>query len=113
MIKFRQNWIQAGGKKCLSTIHELVNFKSSEEELPDEWKESIIASIHKEDVKAHLSTYWEISLLSTWYNILLNTPLRLSPHVEEISADHPCGFRRNRSTSDQIFCISQILGEKW
>jgi hypothetical protein len=24
-----------------------------------------------------------------------------------------CGFRRNRSTTDQIFCIRQILEEKW
>jgi hypothetical protein len=27
--------------------------------------------------------------------------------------DYQCGFRRNRSTIDQIFCIRQILGKKW
>ncbi|KAJ4432529.1 hypothetical protein ANN_21151 [Periplaneta americana] len=27
--------------------------------------------------------------------------------------DHQCGFRRNRSTIDQIFCIRQILEENW
>jgi hypothetical protein len=27
--------------------------------------------------------------------------------------DHQCGFRRNRSTTDQIFCICQILEIKW
>jgi hypothetical protein len=29
------------------------------------------------------------------------------------SAHHQCGFRRNRSTADHIFCIRQILEKKW
>jgi hypothetical protein len=33
--------------------------------------------------------------------------------VEEITGDHQCGFRRNRSTTDQIFCFRQILEKKW
>ena len=27
--------------------------------------------------------------------------------------DHQCGFRRNRSTTDHIFCIRQIHEKKW
>jgi hypothetical protein len=27
--------------------------------------------------------------------------------------DHQCGFRRNRSTADEILCIRQILEKKW
>jgi len=27
--------------------------------------------------------------------------------------DHQCGFRRNRSTTDHIFCIRQTLEKKW
>ena len=27
--------------------------------------------------------------------------------------DHQCGFRRNRSTTDHMFCIRQILEKKW
>jgi hypothetical protein len=38
---------------------------------------------------------------------------RKSTYIDEIIMDHQCGFRRNRSTVDQIFCICQILGEKW
>jgi hypothetical protein len=33
--------------------------------------------------------------------------------VNEIIGDHQCGFRRNRSTTDQIFYIPQILQKKW
>ena len=32
---------------------------------------------------------------------------------KEIIGDHQCGFRRNRSTIDHIFCIRQILEKKW
>jgi hypothetical protein len=42
-------------------------------------------------------------------NILLS---RLIPYAEEIMGDHQCGFQRNRSTTDHIFCIHQILEEK-
>jgi hypothetical protein len=43
-------------------------------------------------------------------NILLS---RLSPNIDEIIGDHQCAFRHNRSTTDQIFCIRQILEKKW
>jgi hypothetical protein len=33
--------------------------------------------------------------------------------VSEITGDHRFGFRRNKSTTDQIFYIQQILEKKW
>jgi hypothetical protein len=42
-------------------------------------------------------------LLSTSYKIVTSILLsRLSPHVDEIIMDHQCGFRRNRTTTDQF-----------
>jgi hypothetical protein len=38
---------------------------------------------------------------------------RLSPYIDDIIGDHQCGFQRNRSTADQIFCIRQMLKKKW
>jgi hypothetical protein len=37
----------------------------------------------------------------------------LIPYIHGITGDHECGFRRNRSATDQIFCIRQILEKKW
>ncbi|KAJ4449065.1 hypothetical protein ANN_00460 [Periplaneta americana] len=37
----------------------------------------------------------------------------LLPPCDDIIRDHQCGFRRNRSTIDQIFCIRQIMEKKW
>jgi hypothetical protein len=39
--------IQAGGKILLSAIHKLINSVWNKEELPDQWKESIIIPVHK------------------------------------------------------------------
>jgi sorting nexin-29 len=64
--------------------------------------------IHKKGDKT------EIYLLPTTYKILSNILLsRLIPYAEKIVGDHQCGFRRNRSTTDHIFCIRQILEKKW
>jgi len=38
---------------------------------------------------------------------------RLIPYAKETIGDHQCGFRRNRSTIDHIFCIRQIIEKKW
>jgi hypothetical protein len=85
----------------------------NKEELPHQWKESIVP-IHKKGDKTDCSNYRGISLLSTSYNILSYIILsRLIPYSDEIIEDHQCGFRRNMSTTDQIFYIRQILEKKW
>jgi hypothetical protein len=72
--------IQAGGEILLSAIHKLINSLWNKEELPDQWKESIIVSIHKKGDKTDCNNYRGISLLSTSYKILSNILLpRLVP----------------------------------
>jgi len=54
------------------------------------------------------------ALLPTTYKILSNIRLpRLTPYAEEIIGDHQYGFRRNRSATDDVFCIHQVLENKW
>jgi hypothetical protein len=73
----------------LSAIHKLINSIWNKEELPDQWKESTIVSVHKNGVKTDCNNYHGISLLSTSYKKLWNILLsRLSPHVDEIIGDH-------------------------
>jgi hypothetical protein len=83
-------------------------------EFSEQWKESIIATVYKKGDKTDCSNYRGISLLSTMYKTLSNILLsRLTPNAEEIIGDHQCGFRRNRSTTDHILCIRQILQKKY
>jgi hypothetical protein len=39
--------IQTGSEILLSAIHKLINSVWNKEELPDQWKESIIVPVHK------------------------------------------------------------------
>jgi hypothetical protein len=110
--------VQAGGDTLRSELHKLINCIWNKEELPEQWKESIIVPVCKKGYKTDCSNYRGISLLSTSYKILSHILLsRLTPYVDEIIGDHQCVFRRNRSTADQIFCIRQILekemGVQW
>ena len=82
--------------------------------MPEEWKGSIIVPIHKKGDKTDCNSYRGISLLPSTYKILSNILLsRLIPYAEEVIGDHQCGFRRNRSTTDHIFCVQHILEKKW
>ena len=106
--------IKAGCKKYRYKTRKLIISIWNKEELPEEWKESIIVPIYKKGDKTDCSNYRGISLLPTMHKILSNILLsRLTPYAEEIIADHQCGFRCNRSTADHIFCIGQIHEKKW
>ena len=105
--------IKAGDRTICSEIHKLMISIWNEEELPEEWKESIIVPIYKKGDKTDCSNCRGISLLPTTYKNLSNILLsRLTPYAEEILGDHQYGFQCNRSTTDRIFCICQILEKK-
>jgi hypothetical protein len=102
--------IKAGGGTIRYAIHKLIIPIWNKEELPEEWKESIIVPAYKKSDKTDCSNYRGISLVSTTYKILSSILLsNLTPYAEGIWGDQQRGFQRNRSTADHIFCIRQIF----
>jgi hypothetical protein len=102
--------IKARCKTIRCAVHKLIISVWNKEELPEEWKESIIVPIHKKGDKTDCNNYRGISLLPATYKILSNILLsRLIPYAEEMIGDNQCGLRHNRSTTDHIICIRQIL----
>jgi len=61
--------IKAGGRTIYYEIYKLIISIWNKEELPEEWKESIIVPIYKKGVKTDCSNYRGISLLLTAYKI--------------------------------------------
>jgi hypothetical protein len=54
-----------------------------------------------------------MSLLSTSYKISSNILLfRLTPYAHKIAGNHTCEFQSNRSRTDHIFYVCQILDKK-
>jgi hypothetical protein len=80
----------------------------NKEELPHQWKESIVAPIHKKVIKTSVVIVMAANKILS--NILLS---RLIPYTDENIGDHHCEFRRNMSMNVQIFYIRQILQKKW
>jgi hypothetical protein len=74
---------QAGGEILLSAIHKLINSVCNKEELPYQWKESIIVPVHKKGDETKCNNYRWISLLSTSYKMLSNILLSsLSSYID-------------------------------
>ena len=78
--------------------------------MPHEWNKSIICPIYKKGEKSEHSNYRGISLLNTAYKILataINNILKTC--AEDLLSQEQNEFRRNRSTTDTIFIMLQIL----
>ena len=94
-------------------IHRLCKRVWEEEELPTEWKRSVIVPIHKKKDKLDRSNYRGISLLCHSSKVFSSVILqKIKKRTEEILAEAQAGFRANRSTVDQIFTLRQ-LAEKY
>jgi hypothetical protein len=64
--------IKAEGRTIRSKIHKLINSIWNKEELPEEWKKSIIVPIYNKGCKRDGSSCRGISLLPATYKILYN-----------------------------------------
>jgi hypothetical protein len=62
---------QAGGGKLLSVIHKLINYVWNKEELPDQWKDSVIVPVHEKGGKTCCNNYRGIS------NVIKYPPLKV------------------------------------
>jgi hypothetical protein len=84
--------IQAGGNILHSEIHKLINSIWNKEELPEQWKETIVVHICKKGDKIDCSNYM-ISVPVT--NCIINFIQYSSPNVKsihnEITGDHQYG----------------------
>jgi hypothetical protein len=100
--------IKAGGRTIHGEIHKPISIWNKEG-LPEELKESITVPIYKKGNKTDFSNYGGISTLPITYKILsILLSIRRGNYW-----DHQCRFRRNKSTTDHIFCIRHILEKKW
>jgi len=95
--------IKHGGEALLVKLQSLFDeiWKISED-----WQTSIIHPIYKKGDKLACENYRRISLLNAVYKIFTSIiKERLEPYAEEILGEYQAGFRRGRSTNDQLFMV--------
>jgi len=69
-----------------------------------------MSNIYKKGEKSECSNYRGISILNTAYKTLATTiNNRLKTYTEDLLSQEQNGFKRNRSTTDNIFKMRQIL----
>ena len=74
--------IKAGGTALTKELHRLISAIWRKEELPKEWKTSVIFKIYKKGDNSDCNNYGGISLLPTCYKVLSNILLtRLSVYT--------------------------------
>jgi len=102
--------IKYGGRKLWTNIHQLIKTIWETEQMPQEWRTAIISPIYKRGDKLDCHNYRAISLWNVSYKIFTNLLAKnIEPYVEEILGGYQGGFRKGRSTTDQIFCLRMIL----
>jgi len=106
IIRICAELVKYGGDKLIQLIYEFIKDVWKQEAMPKEWTVTIICPINKKGDKTDCQTYRGISLLSVIYKVFAKIlAKRLSPYTEQIIADYQCGFRRDRSTVDQILIL--------
>jgi Reverse transcriptase (RNA-dependent DNA polymerase) len=106
--------LKAGGEKLSTELYELIKRVWKTEQMPKEWSEAILIPLHKKEDITICENYRGIALLDTSYKVLANCiKNRLEPIVERLLGDYQCGFRANRSVTDQIFVLKQTIAKTY
>lgn len=99
------------GEGVKKGLEELLNQIWEEGTIPKDWRTSIIVPLYKRGDKEKTGNYRGISLLCSAYKIyaeVLKNRLEEEEEYLEILPESQAGFRRGRSTMDNIFILNHL-----
>ena len=101
--------IQEGGKTTVNIMHALCNKILNIGICPTQWTEAILIPLPKKENSKKRSDYRTIRMISHASKILLKIiQRRITPRVEQSLSEMQVGFRKDRSTTEQITNLRHI-----
>lgn len=102
--------LKYGGEIVIDKVHELIKIIWNTEKMPQQWAKALIVPVPKKGDRTECSNYRGIAISDITYKVLaIVIKRRLEGYIEAELGEYQAGFRKNRSTSDQIFTMKQIL----
>ena len=101
--------VQASREEMISILHEICNKIWETGKWPSSWTQSLVNTLPKKSNLQQCQNYRTISLISHPSKIMLRIILnRLTQVAERIIKEEQAGFRKGRSTTEQIFNLRLI-----
>lgn len=106
--------LKVGTDVILDRLHQLVLRVWKEERMPKDWKTAILCPIYKKGDRSICNNYRGIALLDVCYKIFAQIiKERLNLYSTKELGEYQGGFRKGRSTVDQIFTLKQIQNNSY
>ena len=106
--------LQAGGSRLEEELYEIMNKVWQEEGIPTEWARSTIVTIPKKGDRKECANYRTLSLMNHTCKALMSIIRdRLQACVEQHLAEEQAGFRKDRSTTQQILVLRLMAEKAW
>lgn len=94
------------------TLRQIYNKVWNEEKVPSDWTLGVILPIHKKGDRKECNNYRGITILSTAVKVFEQIIERKLRSITEASlSNSQSGFRKGRSTQDNIFTIKEIINK--
>jgi hypothetical protein len=100
--------VKAGGSALASLLTKLFNLAWTSGERPSQWRQGVVVSIFKKGSRTDPGNYRPITLLPVLDKLFM-TVLTKRLHACVPLHDHQFAFRKQRGTTDALFCISEII----
>jgi len=85
-----------------------------DESMRKSWNEAIVVPIYKKGDKSIYENCRGISLINSADKVFARILLkRLTPYAEENLGRYQCGFRKGKSTIEQLTIIGQLIGLRY
>jgi len=112
--KIAAKLLKLRGQSLTKNLHNLIQQIWIKKKAPKDWNESLICPIFKKGNRNKVENYRGIILLNSGYKILSLIILKiLQIYTDEIVGNYQSGFKKNKSTTDYIFVIRQVMEKSY